>query len=975
MKNSYLLSLLFILFGITAYSQTPDDVKKIVANYDLNKLKEKEILYRKKAQIEKQKAEAAARINNWPIVIEGENGTRSELMKLTPDGYPMYYTTDNIAAARSTRTNFLHSGGGMNLNLEGQGMTVRVWDGGRVRESHNAFGGRVEVVDDPSGTLSGHATHVTGTMISGTAAIKGMAPQALGRTFNWTDDESEATAEAQAGMLISNHSYGVPLSGTGGPLAPWIVGAYIYDSALWDEVVYLAPYYLPVLSAGNDGNSTANANPLAFGRDKLTTNKTCKNNLVVANANDATVDASGNLTSVTINSSSSQGPTDDLRIKPDITGNGTNVTSTNSTSNTATTSLTGTSMSSPNVAGTLILLQQHYKNLTNSFMLASTLKGLACHTADDAGQTGPDPVFGWGLLNAKKAVETLNSNGLSSWVSEEKIAQGGSFSMNVNASGTTPLIASITWTDVPGVPNGGGLGENDPTRALVNDLDIRITRNSTTFFPWKLEDAIGDAIRSSDNNVDNVEQVKIDTPAAGNYTITVTHKGNLVSGSQKYSLVITGINSAFALNSSTDNLIVCANQNAIYNFNYTQTGGGTTNFSAVGLPAGATATFTPSSRSTNGTVTMTISNLTSIQPGEYSVGIVGNNGTETETRYKLLTVYNGVFQNAVLNNPTNGQTGLSTSTVLKWQAQTNAETYNVQVSLTPSFTVLYANDLVTTNQYNVGGLAQQTRYYWRVIPTNRCGTGTIGDAAIFSFDTGILICDQTFTATDFSDASIASVANSTASVPLTITGGYIIGDINVNINLTHTYVQDMTISLEGPPEIGSPIIILLQEPCGDNDNINCTMDDEGGFPACSGNPSISGSIAPFQSLSALNALPADGTWILRINDPYNGDGGTVNLFSINMCRVMNALSVNDNTALVNTSVYPNPTNGTVNVSIPNISEKTTITLFDLQGRTILSQETDQINSAFTIDNLQDGVYLVTIQNSTGSISKKIVLRK
>ena len=976
MKNLYIIAFCFTVFSASVFGQSPSDVREIVSHYDLNKIKEREIYFRKKAEVEKQKAITVARLNNWPLIIENENGSKSELMKLTADGYPIYYTTDNVNAARTTRTNFLHNNGGMGLNLEGQGMTVREWDGDRVRETHNAFGGRVTVVDDPAGTLSTHSTHVCGTMIASAnpASVKGMAPQATARTFNWTSDESEALAEVQLGMLVSNHSYGVPVSGTGGPLASWIIGAYVYDTAAWDEIAYLSPYYLKVASAGNDGGSNANADPIAFGFDKLTFDKTAKNIMVVANAQDAVIGTNGVLTSVAINSFSSQGPTDDFRIKPDIAGNGTSLTSTSSSSNTATAVLTGTSMASPNIAGSLLLLQQHYKNLTNSFMRSSTLKGLACHTADDAGEVGPDPVWGWGLMNAKKAVETLNTNGLTSWVSEESLNQGETYTINVNSLGTSPLMASITWTDVPG-PINAGVTPNNPMKALVNDLDIRITRNTTTYFPWRLDpaDPVGPAIRVSDNNVDNVEQVKIDTPPAGQYTITVTHKGTLVNSNQKFSLVITGINSAFALNSTSADLVVCSNENAFFSFNYTQTGSGTTNFTAVGLPSGATATFSPASLSANGTVTMTISGLSSIVPGEYSIGIRGNNGTEIETRYKSLRVYNSTFQNVILNTPLDGQIAMSTSAILKWQAQLNAETYRIQVSVSETFASNFIDQVVTTSQYFVSGLSQQTRYYWRVLPINRCGAGTTANA--YTFVTGILTCDQTFTATDFSNASIASVANSSASVPLTITGGYTIGDINVNMNITHTYVQDMTISLQGPASIGSPIIILLQEPCGDNDNINCTMDDIGGIPACSGNPSISGLIAPFDSLSSLNSLPADGEWTLLIDDPYNGDGGSVNLFSINLCRIAPALSIGENPSLSNVSIYPNPTKGIVNVAIPNINEKTMIYLYDLQGRKILSKETTQIDTSLNIENLQDGIYLVSIENTMGSTSKKIILRK
>ena len=94
MKNLYLFAFFFTVFSASVFGQSPSDVKEIVSHYDLNKIKEREIYYRKKAETEKQKAIAVARINNWPLTIKQENGGISELMKLTADGYPIYYTTD-----------------------------------------------------------------------------------------------------------------------------------------------------------------------------------------------------------------------------------------------------------------------------------------------------------------------------------------------------------------------------------------------------------------------------------------------------------------------------------------------------------------------------------------------------------------------------------------------------------------------------------------------------------------------------------------------------------------------------------------------------------------------------------------------------------------------------------------------------------------------------------------------------------------
>ena len=980
MKNFYLVLLAIIGNSFLSFGQSEQDVKKIISNYDIAKLNKMEAIYRKKAHEEKEKALAVAKTKNWPIYTIKEDGSITELMRLSPEGLPIYYSTNNVDAAKSTRTNHLNTGGSLGLNLNGQGMTVRVWDGGNVRTTHNAFGGRVTIGDDASNPANiFHATHVTGTMIASAnpANIKGMAFQANARTFNWTDDTAEAVSEAQLGMLISNHSYGVPLTSNSVTLPSWYIGAYSNESVAWDEITYEAPYFLPVMSAGNDGQNNNNPEPLTFGYDKLTSDKTAKNSLIVANCQDVTTATNGTvvLSNILINPSSSQGPTDDLRIKPDITGNGTGLTSTGNANNSATGSSSGTSMSSPNVAGTLILLQQHNKNITNSFMRSATLKGIACHTADDAGDLGPDPVFGWGLLNAKKAVETITNNGLNSWISEENLNNDRPFNMTVNSNGTTPLIASITWTDLPGVPNNGSLPANDMTPALVNDLDIRITRNANTYFPWKLNSDLSlPALRTGDNNVDNVEQVKIDNPPAGQYTITVSRKGSLVTGNQKFSLVITGMNSAFAINSNSDNLTVCATQNAVYTFNYTQTGSGTTTFTAVDLPAGAIASFSPASLSSNGVVTMTVSGLTNVAPDEYFVGIKGTSATDSETRFKSLRVYNASFQPVALQTPSNNQSGMSTTTNLTWNSQQNAENYRVQVSTSPDFVTFFENQIIPETSINISNLSEATRYYWRVVPVNNCGVGLIPNAIVYSFATGTLACDQTFTATDFSNNVIATVPNSEATVPLTISGGYSIGDINVSIGITHTWIGDIKVTLEGPESIGTPIITLLDIPCGDFQNINCVLDDNGGAVPCSGNPAVFGTIAPVDALSSLNTLPADGEWVLRVFDFNNEDGGTIDNFSINFCRVQVALDVVSN-PILNSSIYPNPSKGIVNVTLPGLTDRATISLFDIQGRTIFYKETNEVDTTFGIENLVDGIYLINIQNNEETVNKKIVLKR
>jgi hypothetical protein len=79
---------------------------------------------------------------------------------------------------------------------------------------------------------------------------------------------------------------------------------------------------------------------------------------------------------------------------------------------------------------------------------------------------------------------------------------------------------------------------------------------------------------------------------------------------------------------------------------------------------------------------------------------------------------------------------------------------------------------------------------------------------------------------------------------------------------------------------------------------------------------------------------------------------------------------------VNFSVFPNPTQGILNIRFNGIQNgKTVLTLFDIQGRNILSKQRASDSEILNIENLQDGVYLLSIENGNQKTTKKIVLNR
>ncbi|TVZ56175.1 putative secreted protein (Por secretion system target) [Lutibacter sp. Hel_I_33_5] len=537
-------------------SQDKKERKNINQSHNLIQLKKLSENFQKKALKEKEKALKTARNKDWKINYSSTNGQFTELIAIK-DGNPVYFTENNTDASHATRTSHLNTNGSLGLNLDGEGMVIGIWDGKIPKQNHQEFnntsnGNRVSIGDN-STSFNSHSTHVTGTIIGAgiNPIAKGMAPKAKSINFNWLNDLSETANATLDGLLISNHSYGLLLRDAKGKV---IVNAYQFGNyskraKSWDNIMYNAPYYLMVKSAGNDGyDSEVNNNPLEGKRnyDKLVGSSTSKNNLVVANTNDVEIDSEGNLISTTIFSGSSQGPTNDLRIKPDISGNGVNIYSSSSKNNSDYSFFTGTSMSTANVSGSLLLIQQHAKNTRDSYLKAATLKGLALHTADDIEENGPDAKSGWGLLNAKKMAETISSDGTKSKVKELTLKDGEKYELTINSDGINSLQASISWTDKPGTVN---KIINSSTPILVNDLDIRITKNDDIFYPWKLTGVT--TKDTGDNVVDPFERIDINN-AKGSYTVTVTHKGVLTDNNQDFSLLITGITNERIINNSND---------------------------------------------------------------------------------------------------------------------------------------------------------------------------------------------------------------------------------------------------------------------------------------------------------------------------------------------------------------------------------------------------------------------------------------
>ena len=509
--------------------------------------------------------------------VHYKDGNKMLMVRIV-NGTPIYKGLYNYNSIRTINAEDVKENGALGLDLSGADQNLAIWDGGRVLGTHQEFGGRVTWGDAASIGLSSHSTHVAGTMIAAgvDTLAEGFSNAANLRAYDFGNDISEMTnAVLNFDIEASNHSYGAfagwdPTSTDTGILwrwygdatatIDWKFGAYDQDAQDWDDLAYNSPFYLIVKSAGNErndsgpgpggthflGNSnitstmTRQADGGALGYDCIPTEGNAKNILTVGATNDLASGYSGP-GSVTLTGFSSWGPTDDGRVKPDIVANGASLYSTDTLSNADYSTKSGTSMSAPSVTGSVGLLLEHWENHNPTHIRAASMKGLLLHTADDAGNTGPDYSFGWGLANISTAADLISTHAFDGCTQliEGSIDSEGTEEIEIHACGQIPLIVTLIWADPPSPTINTGTINPVGANYLVNDLNLRLDSDGGTSFPWVLNPATPTATATTGNNSrDNVEQILLTSPDEGMYTIRIV--APVMADAQDYTLIISG---------------------------------------------------------------------------------------------------------------------------------------------------------------------------------------------------------------------------------------------------------------------------------------------------------------------------------------------------------------------------------------------------------------------------------------------------
>ena len=395
------------------------------------------------------------------------------------------------------RVNMLNRGIPGDRDFDGTGVSVAVNDDGFVGP-HIDFTGRTEQSDVLGDETGDHGDMVAG-ILGGAGnldpTMRGMAPGSFIHVRQYDGSLPNTVALHQNDqVMIFNSSYGNGCN-----------SGYTALTEQVDDEIDSNPALIQVFSCGNSGGSDCGYGVGGSFGNITGGHKIGKN--VIATAN---LDESDNL-----QSSSSRGPSADGRLKPDLAANGFDQLSTDP--NNSYSPGGGTSAASPGIAGVAAVLYQAYRELNGgSDPNSGLIKACMLNTAEDLGNPGPDYSFGWGRVNAHKAVSILeNGNYLL-----DSVSPGATNTHTLNVpSGVEEIRIMLYWMEQAGSPSSSVI--------LVNDLDLTVEDPSGGMhLPLVLDptpnvtNLSADAIAGRDS-LNNAEQVRISSSGSGSYTIHV----------------------------------------------------------------------------------------------------------------------------------------------------------------------------------------------------------------------------------------------------------------------------------------------------------------------------------------------------------------------------------------------------------------------------------------------------------------------
>ncbi len=210
---------------------------------------------------------------------------------------------------------------------------------------------------------------------------------------------------------------------------------------------------------------------------------------------------------------------------------------------------------------------------------------------------------------------------------------------------------------------------------------------------------------------------------------------------------------------------------------------------------------------------------------------------------------------------------------------------------------------------------------------------------------------------------------------INIANGGVLTDVNVTINITHTWNADLDVTITSP---AGTIVELTSDNGGvsGDDYTNTVFDQEATVLITAGTSPFTGTFIPEGDLSTIYGEDAAGDWVLTVVDDAGGDTGQLNFWSVELC--IDPTASVDEFDMGSFAIFPNPNNGSFNIKLKSNSDKDiNVQIYDIRGRSIFNNSyvsSTDFNQEINLNNAQSGVYLVKVSNGLKETIKKIIIK-
>jgi subtilisin-like proprotein convertase family protein len=437
--------------------------------------------------------------------------------------------------------------------------------------------------------------------------------------------------------------------------------------------------------------------------------------------------------------------------------------------------------------------------------------------------------------------------------------------------------------------------------------------------------------------------------------------------------------SEFVFDFDATEYAVCQPDDLIFNFVYNTFVGFSEDvtLTAINVPAGLNVSFNPNMVSVDDTqVEVTVTGTNAMAIGNTSITVVGTSVSLTKNYPIEITILSPTISSPNLLLPTNNSIDIPLDQILSWGSEVNAQQYELEISEQSNFSTIVESYTGSLTGFLPSILQSNTHYFWRVKSINICGESVFSSP--FTFTTAIINCDNEFFNAEIIPIDSEGFNMVTSSIYISNVG--LLDDIEVSVNISHTYVSDLTLNLTSP---AGTTITLVSEACDSGENIDVIFSDAGQSLICETNPTISNIIVPTQQLSTFENEQISGTWTLTVIDNFNGDGGSINSFGLDICArdyyIVNVADescreLNDGTIIINTEDKSHHTatlNGSNTNTTLSFTANTSFTGLAAGNYTVCISRDNILNSEQCFNVVINEPELLVVQTELNSVTKTV----